>query len=84
VREDEKTGKIFSYSTDQFSYDQNSGDFDFDLNSEGPKILREDEETKKIFSYNEGAFKNTEARMIYDGTVRETYEDETVIRRSRP
>ena len=31
-----------------------------------------------------GAFKNTEARMIYDGTVRETYQDEAVICRSRP
>ena len=31
-----------------------------------------------------GAFKNTEARMIYDGTVRETYQDEAVICRSHP
>ncbi len=30
-----------------------------------------------------GAFNNTEARMIYDGTVRETYQDGTVIRRSQ-
>ena len=30
------------------------------------------------------AFKNSEARMIYDGTVRETCQDETVISRSLP
>jgi len=53
MREDEETEKIFSYSTDQISYDQSSDDCDFGLNSDDPKIVREDEETEKIFSYNE-------------------------------
>jgi len=34
VREDEETEKNFSYSTDKFSCDGNSNDFDVDLNSD--------------------------------------------------
>ncbi len=46
VREDEETEKNFSYSTDQFSCDGNSNDFDVDLNS--------DNEEGRLFHVNDG------------------------------
>jgi len=56
VREDEIIEKNFSYSTDQFSCDGNSNDFDVDLNS--------DNEEGGLFHVKDGVIQSFKGKCV--------------------